>query len=169
MELEINSPINSGINRVALPKAILTPTDDFAEVLKQFGLKYKRTDYYLEVGEAPWIQGWILDISVVVSQLLSLQEVVIPFLAEQGISFKIARSARKATSILTGEFGPMLLGKVLSIYPPNEKSVLELSKKLIEMTQGFKGPEILTDRRLGGVIYARYGAGKAVIRTDELP
>lgn len=167
MQIAPEQIVQPGITKAEFPQKNPETHEDYAEVLKTFGLKYKRTDYYLEVGEPPWMQGWIIDISVIQIQILSLLETVIPILLREKTAFKIARSSRKASTILGGELGWLLLGKVLSIYPPNEKSAAELARELISLTKGFRGPEIPTDRRLGGVVYTQYGTGKPAIGTDK--
>ncbi len=167
MQAILNGSIHLDSSKQSTSQMTLAPTDDYADVLRHFGLKYRRTDYYLEVGEPSWIQGWIFDISVVQTQLMSIQEIMLPFLIQKKLVFKIARSIRKAHSIISGELGWLLLGKVLTIYPPDQTNLSELAGELIQLTRNFKGPEIPTDFKLGAVLYARYGAGKAIIRVDE--
>src|ERR1700761_7091627 len=168
MQIAIGEIDQPNINLAPLPKDNLEAHEDYSGILKRFGLKYKRTDYYLEVGEPPWTQGWILDISVVQIQFLKLLEIVIPILIRDKAVFKIARSSRKASIILGGELGWLLLGKVLCIFPPDENQAAKLAEELISLTIPFRGPEIVADRRLGGVVYTQYGVGKPVIRINEL-
>lgn len=139
---------------------------DYSELLKQFGLEYKKVKHYYQVGEIEWSQGWILHVSVVISQLPALIQVIVPFLMKENISFRVAGSREIARSILHGQYGYILLGKVICIYP-TEQQVSISADVLIKLTQAFKGPRILTDRHLGSVIYTRYGACNPIIQVDE--
>ncbi|HET6253302.1 MAG TPA: lanthionine synthetase LanC family protein [Puia sp.] len=137
-------------------------TQDYSEILDKFGFEYKKVDYYLEVGIPEWVQGWILDISVIYTQIPQLLNAILPLLIRERLAFKLALNAKTAKAILNGEFGYLLLGKVLSIYPAEAQRASWVAQKLIDLTKGFRGPEILTDRRLGAVVYTRYGAGTPV-------
>jgi len=140
---------------------------NYSDILDEYGLKYESVDYYLQVGEITWNQGWILDISVVFYQVEDLLTSVLPILRKKNIAFKIIRSVGKARSILNGELGYLQLGKIISIYPADNEQASKLAQELIDLTQSFKGPEILTDRKLNGVIFTRYGAGKPVVQVGD--
>jgi serine/threonine protein kinase len=140
---------------------------DYSEVLDKFGFEYKKTDYYLEAGTPEWVQGWIIDISVIYTQIPNLLKAILPLLCRERLVFKLALNAKAAKAILNGEFGYLLLGKVLSIYPAEPQQASWIAQELIDLAQGFRGPEILTDRRLGEVVYTRYGAGKPVMIVNQ--
>lgn len=142
--------------------------EHYSELLEKYKLEYTSTDYYLEVGKPEWIQGWIIDISVVPIQIQSMMETILPFLIYERLAFKIARNAKQARAILGGEFGYTMLGKLMSIYLPEGHRALSLTMQLIELTQAFKGPEILTDRHLAGVVFTRYGAVNPIIMLNEM-
>jgi serine/threonine protein kinase len=127
------------------------------KILEQAGLSYKTVDNYLEVGEITKKNGWILDISVILIQLEELLELVLPVLIARSISFKVAATLDIAKCTLNGEYGYGQLGKVVSIYPEENENILSLTNHLLKLTNHLRGPNILTDRHLGSVIYTRYG------------
>ncbi len=141
---------------------------DYAKLLEIYDLEYtKEEDYYLQVGEIKWTQGWIIDISVIAVQFSDLLNKVLPLLKQRNIAFKAVRNAKIARSMSGGELGYLLLGKLLSIYPTGDLQALELARELIGLTACFRGPHIPTDRHLGSVVYTRYGACNPVIRINE--
>jgi len=140
--------------------------DDYSIILDRLGLDYKHVEYYWQVGEIEQVQGWILHLSVVWSQIVSLTDIVIPLLLENAIPFKIVKDKDTANSLLNGEFGQSQVGKVISIYPANVGQTVALAKQLIPLTDAFKGPAIPTDIHLGGILYTRYGSFNPIIRPD---
>jgi len=144
-----------------------TPVLNYSELLERYGIAFRRAGNYLEVGEIDWVQGWILDISVVQTQVASLLECILPTLIRDNTPFVLVRNMEIARSVLAAELGYHTLAKVISIYPMDSDHAVELALELIALTSSFKGPEILTDRQLGKVVYTRYGAGNAVTRMND--
>jgi len=140
---------------------------NYSELLTEYKFDFIRADQFLEVGEITWVQGWILDISVVQSQITELLRVILPVLAEEKTPFKLARNVKLAASILSGDMGYALLGKVISLYPPSASQAHHLAIRLNSLTAHFKGPAILTDRKLGNILYTRYGACNPVKIVNE--
>ncbi len=68
--------------------------EDYADILQLHDLNYKVIDYYLQVGEITKIQGWILHISTVISEITTMLEVVLPTLTKEGVTFKIVINKR---------------------------------------------------------------------------
>lgn len=141
--------------------------DDYAQILDRYGLSYNHSGFYLEVGQPEWTQGWLIELAAIPVQVEALFETILPLLQRENLYFKVAATAGKARAILGGEYGYLLLGKVVTIYPENDAKAFLIAKDLINLTKAFKGPEILTDRRLGAVVFARYGAVKPIIRINE--
>jgi len=139
---------------------------NFSRLLDAHHLDYRKEEYYLQVGEIDWTQGWIIDLSVLPHQFVELFNKIIPLLLYEKKPFKMAQNLKTARSITGGELGYLAMGKSVSIYPANEVQALQVAKKLIELTGAFRGPRILTDRHLGTIVYTRYGACKPVIRVD---
>lgn len=130
---------------------------DYTEIIKYYGLEYKTVDYYLQVGEIKEIQGWRLDISVIISQLSNAFEILIPELIKKNVSFKIPSNKETARYLLNGNYGNTYIGKVICIYPESDQIANSLSASLIELTKTFKGPKITTGHHLGSAVYTSYG------------
>jgi serine/threonine protein kinase len=139
---------------------------DYSKILDQYSVVYRKDEIYLHVGDIPWVQGWILDLSVIPAQYNDLLYTILPILIKEKVAFKMARHRVAANEISGGNHGDYLLGKIVSIYPP-QNILLALTNKLIASTSEFRGPEILTDRHLGNIVYSRYGAGKPIVKINE--
>jgi serine/threonine protein kinase len=141
-------------------------TDNYEDVLRLFELTYCPVGIYFQVGEIPWVQGWILHVSIVMSQINDLLEKILPLLIDENAAFKIVKDKDTARELLDGHLGYTQLAKIVSIYPENGKVANDLAKKLISLTKSFKGPEIPTDICLGSCVYTRYGSGNPVVVLD---
>ena len=142
-------------------------TSNYSELLDKYGLDHKRNDIYELVGRVNQIQGWILHVSVVRSQICALLIRLIPILAHEGVPFKIAPDKNTARNILDGNLGLEKVGKVICIYPPTDAQAKYLAKKLVIVTKEFKGPQILTDVYLGGTLYTQYCSNDPVTTGQE--
>jgi serine/threonine protein kinase len=145
----------------------LSEVINYSEILAGHGLKFRRADRYLEIGNADWVQGWLIELSAILSQIPGLLNTILPLLDAEKVPFKVIRNAEKAYSILTGEYGDAHLAKIITIYPKDDKHANSLALKLLPITSPFRGPEIPTSRRLGEILYARYGAGQPIIRINQ--
>jgi serine/threonine protein kinase len=161
---------NSKNNRVYMNKVdqALFPYSaaDYAEIMKFLNLEYKISDYYLQTGEISHVQGWMLHISVVISEVPNLLKTIIPFLISEKIPFKIPINKDTALYLANGVLGPAQLGKIMTIYPL-QPNLISVAQKLVLLTQAFKGPRILTDAYLGGNVYTRYGSCNPVLQRDD--
>jgi serine/threonine protein kinase len=161
MDLIVNSGVKNDMQIIIEQHAVHDP-EDYAPILRSRGIKFKRTAYYLEVGEPGVTEGWILEASAIQTNLSDLISIIVPLLIAEDVPFKIPTSARKGRAIISGDIGSFILGKVICIYPHSEWHAVELARKLIMITRTLKGPKIPTDRCLGGVIYARYGDKQSI-------
>ncbi len=109
------------------------------------------------VGRTRREQGWKLHVSTIPVQARSLLEVVVPLLHERDIPFKIAREETVLHQLNEGALGATQVGKFLTAYPQTNRAARDLAVALRQLTEGFSGPVIVTDLRLGDVVYARYG------------
>jgi serine/threonine protein kinase len=131
--------------------------EDYSGILSAYNTSFTPADhYYLQVGEIGETQGWILHISVVISQLEAALKAIIPVLLKEAVPFKIAATRTIAKEMLRGNYGARQIGKLICIYPGTDEKANHLLNILLELTKPFKGPTILTDYHLGGVVYARY-------------
>jgi serine/threonine protein kinase len=149
--------------------SIANPTslNDYSELLKEFSLDFEIVGYHLQVGSIGQTQGWILHISVVKSEITKLLNILVPLLASANIPFKIVKDPQAVRNLIDGHLGVTKIGKIISIYPADNKTALLLAKELITLTVPFKGPAIPTDFHLGSIVYTRYGGFSPVIMTDE--
>ncbi|HVV05468.1 MAG TPA: protein kinase, partial [Puia sp.] len=136
---------------------------EYSELLKVYGMSYTPVGLYWQVGEIELTQGWILHVSATSFQFQPLLEKLIPALLDQKVPFRIVRDAILAGSLAEGGLGYAILGKMVSVYPENDRQAVALAKKLIELTAGYRGPAIPTDRHLGGTVYTRYGSFNPVM------
>jgi len=131
-------------------------TNNYAQKMREMELNYIEEDPFIKVGDPLKTEGWILHISVIISQIGPLLDLLLPKLKEAEVAFKIPMDSLSASNILNGNFGTLQLGKVVTIYPETE--ILSLAQTLVELTRQFSGPRIPTDIHLGGVVYTRYGS-----------
>lgn len=139
---------------------------DYAELLRYYNLEYRPAGYYLQVGDIEAVGGWILHLSVIRSQLQSFFETVIPFLADERMSFKIVKDKETARNLLDGNLGNFQIGKIISVYPNSGQKACQLAKKLVDLTKEFRGPAVLTDIHLGSIVYTRYGSFNPIVVVD---
>ncbi|GAA0536611.1 class III lanthionine synthetase LanKC N-terminal domain-containing protein [Chitinophaga japonensis] len=140
--------------------------EDYADILKEYDLGYRRLEYYLQVGDISLVQGWILHVSCIISQVPVMLREIIPILSKENVAFKIPFSKHAADCLLDGIYGYTNLGKVICIYPDNETKALDLARDLISATASFRGPDIPTDRHLGGAVYTRYGSFNPILKQE---
>jgi serine/threonine protein kinase len=120
------------------------------------------------VAESSRVQGWKLHLSSVQVQAADLLQAVVPILQGRQLPFKIVRDEATLGQLNEGELGATQVGKFMTIYPPNDRVARDVAGVLLDLTDGFFGPRILTDLRLGEVVYARFGAFNPVISRDRL-
>jgi serine/threonine protein kinase len=158
-------------NNVMQPKSTQPPqvieSDDYAVILQEYGLAYTEIDFYLQVGKASKVQGWILHVSVIWPRFHQLLHSVVPILLKQNVSFKIPRNRNIAELILNGNLGYAQLGKIITIYSDSDEQLIDTAKNLIQLTGSFRGPAIPTDFHLGGLVYTRYGSFNALLYADN--
>jgi serine/threonine protein kinase len=132
--------------------------EDYSMILETYDLKYSDSDYYWQIGEIEQVQGWLLHLSVIRTQIEKLIRIIVPELAYAKVPFKIIKDGGLAKLILDGNLGYTQIGKIIAVYPKNDSEALLLSKRLIYLTESFRGPVIPTDRNLGSIVYCRYGS-----------
>jgi len=155
--LEIRS-LTSFVSSVDHTLSLVDGTTDFSEFLNTLGAEPTHSNFYWQVGQISKTQGWILHLSVIRTQLTQLFNLVVPILLKENIPFKIVRTRLIADNLLSGDYGPQYLAKIMCIYPENDEAALALAQQLISLTKDFKGPAIPTDLCLGNIIYTRYGS-----------
>ncbi|MDB5988154.1 MAG: putative serine/threonine protein kinase [Nevskia sp.] len=99
---------------------------------------------------------------------MPLLRAILPILSKQRASFKLAQHDGVLALLNEGDLGATQVGKFITIYPESDDSAYRLAEYLIARTRKFSGPEIVTDLRLGAIVYARYGSFSPVIKRNRL-
>jgi Protein kinase domain len=106
-------------------------------------------------------QGWKLHISATVFNAHLTLERISPLLIERGVQFKAPRSLEVLREINSGlQTSYSQVGKVITVYPPNEAEAVFLARKLHSLTRGLIAPAVPFDKRYQrrSNVYYRYGA-----------
>jgi class IV lanthipeptide synthase len=140
----------------------------YVPIVRGFGLDPTRRYPWAIIGRTQRVQGWKLHLSSVQSEAPALLDAVLPILREERVAFKLAQDDRVLALLNEGELGATQIGKFLTIYPESDELARRLALQLIDRTREFSGPEIITDLRLGAVVYARHGGFRPVIRRERL-
>jgi serine/threonine protein kinase len=141
-------------------------TVDMSDYLHALGVPFQASQLYWQVGNIEKIQGWILHLSIIETQLVQLINQIVPVLIKEKATFKIARNRPTAEKLIAGTFGFHNLAKIFCIYPESEDSTETLAALLIDHTKNFKGPAIPTDFHLGSIVYTRYGSFSPIMVRD---
>ena len=131
---------------------------DYAQILDQYNIKFKKSEYYYQIGEPGRVQGWILHLSSVWPEIPNLLSKILPLLTKYDIPFKVVQDQDKAMALCNGNLGYHQIGKVFCLYPKDDQFAVSLTKELLLITKDFKGCAIPTDFHLGGIVYTRYGS-----------
>jgi serine/threonine protein kinase len=163
--------MEQSVSDIALVDSMLhlkkqTHSADIQDILDYFNCKYEHIEYHFLVGEIKQVQGWILHISSIKSQITELLTMIIPHLLNTKVPFKIIKDKDTCREMLDGNLGYSQIGKVISIYPHSADQGLFLAEELIQLTKNFKGPAIPTDMHLGETVYTRYGGFNPIIMSD---
>ncbi len=137
-------------------------------LLELHGFEYNERGVWLSVGHTTSAYGWKLHLSSIQIQSEPLLQKVLPILAQWNVPFKIARSLIVLGLLNEGALGHTQVGKFVTIYPQNTTLAIDLAAALVNVTQQFSGPKIVTDRHLGAVVYSRYGAFSPIMRRNRL-
>src|SRR5919197_1033905 len=76
--------------------------EDYSVVLTNLGMSYQRVEYYLQVGDIEQIQGWILHISLVVSQIIPFLKKIATQLHYSHVPFKVVPDRSSGWSLING-------------------------------------------------------------------
>jgi class IV lanthipeptide synthase len=144
------------------------PGPSYSDVLKEFGLTPSLSGIWAGVGKTVQVQGWKLHLSSIPTEAVGLLSRTVPFLQQRGVSFKIANDASALSHLNEGDLGATQVGKFMTIYPRSDDEAVELADCMTRLTQGFHGPVIVSDLRLGDVVYTRYGGYNPIITCDRL-
>ncbi|MFX1704998.1 protein kinase [Chitinophaga sp. CC14] len=129
--------------------------EDFAPLLRSYGLTYNEEGIYYSVGnQSP--NNWVIDIPVIVTQLRSCLDRILPELKQNRWAFSIPQNAEIASNLLGNEYGYLKLGKVIVVYPQNAAEAGIAAQLLVNLTLDLRGPDVPTDTNLGGLVYVHF-------------
>jgi len=164
----MNSGIATALPTMAKKVDQIPGEQGHSKVLEYYSVNYSIADtYYLQVGEITRVQGWILHLSVVISQVDSLLNLIIPKLLAENVAFRIAMDKETCDNILQGHLGFARIGKIVAIYPSSDAHASIIAKEMMELTANHKGPDVPTDYNLGNIVYTRYGAFEGILKSHE--
>lgn len=143
-------------------------TLNYVTTLKKFGLKPNLRYPWAVVSNSSRVQGWKLHLSTIPSEADRVLELICPFLCKRKISFKVVQSEFLLGMLNEGGLGDTQVGKFMTIYPQSDTESKEIADYLVRVTKGFHGPVIITDLRLGDIVYTRYGGFNPVITWNRL-
>ncbi|KYC41419.1 hypothetical protein WA1_22260 [Scytonema hofmannii PCC 7110] len=141
---------------------------NYYDIITSFGLKAKTSFPWVMVGETNQVQGWKLHISSIPIEAANLLARVVPFLKKHQCVFKVALDMSILYELNEGNLGSTQIGKFITVYPRSNYEARFLAETLVEITQYFSGPVIVTDLRLGDVVYTRYGSFNSIQSQDRL-
>lgn len=133
-------------------------TISYGRILYDHSLSYHEDGIFLKVGEPKSSQGWIIHISIITSQTVELLEQILPILISSKAAFQIIKDNNYHNALNGGMYGVFKIGKVISIFPDNDLHARQIVDSLKSISLKFKGPKILSDFHLGGIVYTRYGS-----------
>lgn len=161
--------LNSRQDASNLESLQLNCDKDYSQLLQSFGLTPTIKDPWAIVGRTPRIQGWKLHISTTPAEATMLFTIVIKHLLNVNVStFKIVKDEWTLGALNEGDLGETQVGKAMTIYPADDEEAYNLAQQLAFLTKSFHGPIVISDLRLGDVLYARYGGFNPIIQRDRL-
>ncbi len=140
----------------------------YVDIAESSGLDWVGRTIWASCGVSNLTQGWKLHISIVPTDALYLFERLFPLLEREQVPFKFIRSPAQLRTLNEGAFGETQIGKAVTIYPACDAQSLQLAERLIPLTTGLRGPEIITDLALGGTVYTRYGCYNPIVSRNRL-
>lgn len=170
-EAQIGRPPGGPLNALSTSscdvRSVTGSADEFAARLRALGAAPEREDVWLTVGRPTQVAGWKLHVSATVPAIELLFQRVLPPLVRRGTPFKMAATRGVIVQLSGGDLGESQIGKVITVYPPNDAAAVTLASELIELTRGIVGPRVPTDVHLGEAIYARYGSVRPRVTHDR--
>lgn len=146
----------------------LTLSDDYVETVKSYTSTVTLRGPWVSVGDSQRIQGWKLHLSSVPASATQVLNTILPYLIKNRIPFKCAKNRSTLEYLNEGSYGNTQVGKFITIYPISDEATRKIALDLIPITRGFPGPVIVTDMRLGDVLYSRYGCFNGIVSRDRL-
>ncbi|GAA4693717.1 hypothetical protein GCM10023215_34000 [Pseudonocardia yuanmonensis] len=108
----------------------------------------------------PRAAGWKLHVSATPRTAAAVLTAIVPCLAAHRVAFKFAPDLAAVRALGSRECERAQAGKVVTVYPGDDRQFVALAEELDAVTHGLAGPRILSDRvyRTGSLVHHRYGA-----------
>lgn len=134
----------------------------FLSSLKHWGIENKVVEFFLiptyaSIDDIP-SQGFKLHVSATILNCNSVAEKIIPFLLQNEIQFKVIKDVYTLADLNRGWLGYSQIGKFITIYPRDTSHLKEIAKTLSDKTSMEYGPVVPTDKKIGNILYYRFGS-----------
>jgi len=126
---------------------------DYPGLLSDLGVRATFVGTWAYVGSSARKYGWKLHLTATHASFERLLRGAVPILRDRA-PFKVI--AAHLAALNEGLFGRTQVGKVVTVYPHDDESAVDLAQLLGALD--VEGPAVITDLHLGGAVYARYGA-----------
>ena len=105
-------------------------------------------------------QGWKIHVSASVAEAVSLCDKVFSWLLSRGVTCKIVADVGSIVRLNSGFAGETQTGKILTVYPSDDREAANLALELDRRWPSTEGPAIPSDLaiRAQGAVFLRYGA-----------
>ena len=101
-------------------KTLVPPaTEDYQTILEELNIPFIEDDHYLRIGTPRISQGWILHLSVVLSQAVEFIHEVLPLINKYSAPIKIIKNRTLHRRLNEGSLGFFKTGKVVTIFLDN--------------------------------------------------
>ena len=140
----------------------------YGEFIRSQGFEPTYRGPWATFGHSSRSHGWKLHLSSIPTHAEPLIALVLPILGDGSCSFKVTRGTSALRQLNEGALGATQIGKFITIYPETDDESRRLADILIRLTKGYPGPLIVTDQRLGDIVYTRYGGFNPNSRRDRL-
>lgn len=113
-------------------------------------------------------QGWKIHLSSSPERADDMITKTWDYCVENGLGFKFLAS-RRLHFATNSKYAPRASsGKLVTVYPPDARSLRKAVQELVELFEGWVGPTILGDLRVdpGAPVHVRYGAFSELYCTD---
>ncbi|NML38852.1 protein kinase [Chitinophaga sp. G-6-1-13] len=125
----------------------------FHHLLDEMSIPYQEDEFYLNVGEIPGVDGWVLFLTMKTDCIDDLIKQVCPILYAAKVSFSLIKDRDIAGRKNDFLMGPDEVGKILVVFTIDEHTTKTLIGQLNEVTRGFRGPCVNNTIRIGQIIY----------------
>lgn len=114
-------------------------------------------------------QGWKLHVSAYVWTARDVLSAALPVVVGEGVAWKLLADQRYLLAVNRGDGGTGQVGKLLTVYPADDRQFGVIAARLVDALEGLTGPIVLSDRRVatGTPVFYRYGVfGSRMVQTE---